>query len=243
MAPILYLNEANSTNQYLIDLLESEKVDEGTAVACFNQTNGRGQKGNNWFSEPGKNICYSIVIYPDSIVARNQFIISQMVALSVKAFLDGFTTNISIKWPNDIYWNDQKIAGILIENKLTGNFITHSVIGIGININQVSFPSEIPNPVSLKQITGTDYDLKDMINKLHCKIQQSGGNVNGGIEDNIQRFYVNNLYHRDGFYTYRDKEGDFSARIRGISGLGNLILEHEDGTVKDYAFKEVAYIL
>jgi len=243
MASILYLNEVESTNQYLTELVESNKIDDGTAIVCFNQTKGRGQKGNSWFSEPGKNISYSIIIYPDSIVARNQFIISQMVALSVKSFLDEFTGNISIKWPNDIYWNDKKIAGILIENKLAGNFITYSVIGIGININQETFPSELPNPVSLTQITGETYDLKYLVNKLHHKMLRSIENLSRGIENNIQRYYVNNLYHRDGFHAYHDKDGDFSARIRGVSGLGNLILEHEDGTVKDYALKEVSYIL
>lgn len=242
MASILYLNEVESTNQYLSELVESKKVEDGTAVVSFNQTKGRGQKGNTWFSEPDNNICYSIVIYPDSIVARNQFIISQMVALSIKAFLDEYTGNISIKWPNDIYWKDKKIVGTLIENQLAGSFITHSIIGIGININQKTFPSTLPNPVSLNQITGKDYDLKELVNKLHHRILQSIENLSRGVEDNIQRYYVNNLYHRDGFYAYHDKDGDFKARIRGVSGIGNLILEHEDGAVKDYAFKEVSYI-
>lgn len=244
MASILYLEETESTNQYLTELVESGKVvDNGTAIVCFDQTKGRGQKGNSWFSDSGKNISYSIVIYPDSIVARNQFIISQTVALGVKSFLDEFTGGISIKWPNDIYWNDKKIGGILIENKLTGHFINHSIIGIGININQEAFPSGLPNPVSLFQITGEIYDLKHMAKRLHHKILQSIEDLDRGVENNIQRYYVNNLYHRDGFHEYHDKDRDFRARIRGVSGLGNLILEHEDGTVKEYAFKEVSYIL
>jgi len=242
MASILYLDEIDSTNQHLINLIESTPTEEGTAVVCFNQTNGRGQKGNKWLSEPGKNISYSIFIKPDFIPARNQFILSQVISLATKSFLDDFTRNISIKWPNDIYWNNQKIAGILIENKLKGDLIEYSVIGIGININQEIFPAELPNPTSLRVITGEEYDLKDLINKLNHKIEISLEELSHGTEEDIQRFYVNNLYRRDGFHAYRDKEHDFSAKIRGVSALGNLILEHEDGTVKNYPFKEIAYI-
>ncbi|MDD2612715.1 MAG: biotin--[acetyl-CoA-carboxylase] ligase, partial [Bacteroidales bacterium] len=118
MTPTLYLEKTDSTNQYLINLIESDQVKEGLAVFCFNQTKGKGQKGNTWISEPGKNVCYSIFIKPDYIPVRNQFIISQVISLATKAFLEEFSGNISIKWPNDIYWNDKKIAGILIENKL-----------------------------------------------------------------------------------------------------------------------------
>ena len=242
MTPILFLDEIDSTNQYLINLIESAQTEEGTAVACFHQTSGRGQKGNKWISEPGKNISYSIVIKPDFIPARNQFVISQVISLAAKTFLNEFTNNISIKWPNDIYWNDQKIAGILIENQLKGDLIDYSVIGIGINVNQELFPSELPNPVSLCQITGESYDLNDLVSKLHHKIQLSLEDLARGTERDIQRFYVNNLYRRDGFHLYKDEAGDFSARIRGVTASGNLMLEHEDGNVKNYAFKEVTYL-
>ncbi|MDD4922575.1 MAG: biotin--[acetyl-CoA-carboxylase] ligase, partial [Bacteroidales bacterium] len=229
-------------NQYLIDLTESDKIEETTAVACFNQTKGRGQKGNVWFSEANKNINYSIIIYPSYISARNQFIISQAIALAVKSFLDEFTKNISIKWPNDIYWNKKKIAGTLIESQLKGDLIAYSVIGIGININQDVFPDYLPDAVSLKQITGIDYDLKDLIIRLDSKISAALEDLSHGTEVDIQRFYLNNLYRRDGFHSYQDVNSHFTARIRGISAQGNLILEHEDGKVKDYAFKEVVFI-
>ena len=242
MASLLHLDKIDSTNQYLINLLESEKPEECTAVASFNQTKGRGQKGNSWLSKPGKNISYSIVIYPEYIPARNQFIISQVIALAVKSFLDEFTRNISIKWPNDIYWKDQKMAGILIENHLNGSLIAHSVIGIGININQKTFPKSLPNPVSLSRITGEQHDLKTLVQKLHHKIVLSIKDLSRGTEDDIQRFYVNNLYRRDGFHPYHDANGDFTAKIRGVNAQGNLILENDEGTVKNYEFKQVTYV-
>jgi birA, biotin-[acetyl-CoA-carboxylase] ligase region len=242
MADIQFLDEIDSTNQYLINLIESEKIGENTSVACLHQTEGRGQKGNVWVSEINKNICYSIVIFPDYISARNQFVIAQAIALALKSFLDEYTKNISIKWPNDTYWNNRKIAGTLIENKLKGDLIEYSVIGIGININQEQFPEHLPNPVSLKQITGIEYNLKELIEKLDSKIKSTIEELSHGTEVDIQRFYLNNLYHRDGFHRYQDSAGEFTARIRGISAQGNLILEHEDGMVKDYAFKEVVFV-
>ena len=242
MASILYLDKVESTNQYLINLLETEKIEEQTAIVTFNQTKGRGQQGNIWIAEPENNISYSVVIYPDYLSARNQFIISQVVALAVKNFLDEFTKDISIKWPNDIYWNNKKIAGILIENKLKGDLIAHCVIGIGININQENFPESLENPVSLKQITGLDYNLKDLVSKLHNKIKSALEDLSHGTEVEIQRYYLNYLYRRDGFHKYSDENGEFSARIRGINAQGHLILEHENGTLKDYAFKEVTFI-
>jgi len=241
MASILLLNDVDSTNQYLINLLETEKIEESTAVVSFNQTNGRGQKGNGWISESGKSISYSIVIYPNYLSARNQFIISQAVALAVKSFLDEYTKDISIKWPNDTYWKDKKIAGTLIENRLKGDLIDYSVIGIGININQDSFPDTLPNPVSLKQITGTEYNLTELVTKLHNKILTTLKELSHGTEVEIQRYYLNALYRRDGFHNYNTVDSSFSARIRGISAKGCLILEHEDGTLKDYAFKEVSF--
>lgn len=242
MASILYLDQVDSTNQHLINLLESEKIEEGTAIVSFNQTQGRGQKGNSWNSEQGKNISYSIVIYPNYLSARNQFIIAQTIALAVKSFLDEFAKGFSIKWPNDTYWNDKKIAGTLIENKLKGDLIDYSVIGIGININQDSFPENLPNPISLKQITGVEYNLDELVTKLHHKIMASLEELSHGTEVEIQRYYLNALYRRDGFHPYNDENGDFTARIRGISAKGNLILEHENGTLKEYALKEVSFV-
>ena len=242
MAPTLYLEKTDSTNQHLINLIESDQVKEGIAVFSFNQTRGRGQKGNTWISEPGKNICYSIFIKPDYIPVRNQFIISQVISLATKSFLEEFSDNISIKWPNDIYWNNKKIAGILIENKLKKDLIEYSVIGIGININQIQFPKSLPNPISLSQITGDEYDMNNIADKLHQKIWTSLEELRLGTEGDILRYYVNSLYHRDGFHSYRSQNKEFSAKIRGVSALGYLMLEHEDGNVKNYAFKEIEYI-
>ena len=158
--PLIILPETDSTNNYLTQLCNEQQsaVREFTTVIAERQTAGKGQRGNSWESEDCRNITFSFVLYPTFIEARRQFILSQIVSLSIKEELDQWTEGISIKWPNDIYWNEKKICGILIENDLSGHHIGRSISGIGVNINQDVFRSNAPNPISLKQITGKDHD-------------------------------------------------------------------------------------
>ena len=143
------LDETESTNSYLKKVVKEERPEEGTLVIADFQTGGRGQMGNSWFSSKGDNLLFSLLVYPAQVKANEQFIISRIASLAIKNTLDLFIDDIRIKWPNDIYWQDKKIAGILIENDLQGDVIDNSVIGIGLNINQEKFPAELPNLVSL----------------------------------------------------------------------------------------------
>ena len=163
---IIRLEETTSTNNYLRGLVGKEPLPEGSIVVTEYQTAGRGQVGNTWESEPGKNLMFSIILYPDFLPANRQFLISQIAALSVKETLDAYVDGITVKWPNDIYWRDKKICGMLIENDLTGHSLYCSVIGIGININQREFLSDALNPVSLVQITGREYDREEILNSF-----------------------------------------------------------------------------
>lgn len=242
MTELLFLDKTPSTNQFLLNQLTSDGVESGTGVVTFNQSDGRGQKGNRWLSEPGKNLSYSLVIKPDFIPARNQFLLSEFVSLTVKALLDEHCKDITIKWPNDIYHKNAKIGGILIENKLEGSLISHSVIGIGLNINQLTFPEELPNPVSLSQITGIEYDLKELAEKLHRRLLTAFDHLTTDNESDIRKYYLNSLYRRDGFHLYRDGKGEFMARILDINAHGQLILEPEEGSAREYDFKEVNFL-
>ena len=154
--PLIILPETDSTNNHLTQLCNEQQsaVREFTTIIAERQTAGKGQRGNSWESEDCRNITFSFVLYPTFVEARRQFVLSQIVSLSIKEELDEWTEGISIKWPNDIYWNEKKICGILIENDLSGHHIGRSISGIGVNINQETFRSNAPNPVSLKQITG-----------------------------------------------------------------------------------------
>lgn len=240
---ILRVAETTSTNSLLRELVIKESLPEGSVVVADFQTAGRGQIGNVWESEAGKNLMFSTVLYPTCIPANRQFLISQIAALSVKETLDSYTDHVTVKWPNDIYWKDKKICGILIENDLTGTHIARSILGIGININQKTFISDAPNPISLKQITGQEYDTTSILKAVMQRIRNYYSLLKqGDITPIIQR-YQNALFHKNGIYSYCDAEGEFKAEIIGVEPDGHFLLQDENGKIRRYVFKEVQYLL
>lgn len=241
MPSIIHLEEKDSTNTYLKDLLLRQEVEEGTIVIADFQTGGKGQRGNSWESNKGENLLFSIVLYPNTIKANEQFIISQVVSLAIADFLKKFVDDITIKWPNDIYWQEKKICGILIENSLTENNINESVIGIGVNINQTIFFSDAPNPVSLKQITGEEYHLKTLLEEIRDTILLYYKQAVSENRAAIISHYKASLFRKDGYHLYNDGEKDFSARIKDIEPNGLLVLETDEGIERKFAFKEIKY--
>ncbi len=240
--PLIHISETNSTNHYLQSLCSEQKVEELTVVVADFQTSGRGQRGNSWESAPGKNLLFSTVIFPEFLEARRQFLISQIVSLAIKEELDTYTTDISIKWPNDIYWKEKKICGILIENDLMGRNISQSIAGIGINLNQETFHSSAPNPVSLYQITGNQYDIFEVLRNIMRRIQS----YYCRLQENDTSFvtqYEKSLFRKEGVHRYKDAGGEFLARIVGVEPEGRLILEDEMLNKRGYMFKEVEYLL
>lgn len=241
MPSIIHLEETDSTNTHLKDLLLRQEVEEGTIVIADFQTGGKGQRGNSWESNKGENLLFSIVLYPNTIKANEQFIISQVVSLAIADFLKKFVDDITIKWPNDIYWQEKKICGILIENSLTENNINESVIGIGVNINQTIFFSDAPNPISLKQITGKDYDIIQLLENIKDNILTYYSEIKNGYTEQIIKRYKDGLFRNKGYHLYNDGQTEFSARIKDIEPTGILVLETEDGQERRFAFKEVKY--
>lgn len=239
--PIEYIQTTPSTNTYLTNCAPTQSGGCGKAVATFEQTQGKGQRGNIWLSEPGKNIQYSLSYVPNNIPSHKQFLISQAVSLAVHSFLKELTTDLTVKWPNDIYRKEKKLGGILIEHRIKGSLVTHSIIGIGLNINQTSFPSHLPDAVSLNQVTGQTYNLTKLTEDLHQTLCTALEVLSLEQEDSIRRHYIDALYRKEGFHPYTDKNGSFMARICGIEAGGSLILEREDGSISAYAFKEVQY--
>ena len=244
--PLIHINETNSTNNYLQSLCSEQKVEELTVVVADFQTSGRGQRGNSWESDPGKNLLFSTVIFPEFLEARRQFLISQVISLAIKEELDTYTTDISIKWPNDIYWKEKKICGMLIENDLMGRNISQSIVGIGININQEEFHSSAPNPVSLRQITKKETDRMEVLNSvlehiidLYSRIE----NRETDIITKIQEYYLKAQYRKEGYHPYCDAKGEFTAKLIRVEPDGHLILKDKNGSLRKYAFKEVKYLL
>lgn len=243
MPEIIHIRETNSTNNYLKELLQTQNVDEGTVVWADFQSAGKGQRGNGWESEAGKNILFSIVLFPGFIKAGEQFILSQIVSLAVANCLQEYTEGISIKWPNDIYWNDKKICGILLENTILEDNIGYSVAGIGININQENFRSDAPNPVSLKQITNRDYNLEEILKTLVDNINVYYQQIKIGKTDSLIKQYKESLFRKDGYHLYNDGISNFLARIQDVDSSGILILKTKEGEERHFAFKEVKYII
>ncbi len=236
--PLRHEQEIDSTNDCLNRLSRVSDLPEFYTIWAEYQSKGKGQKGNSWESERDKNLTFSFLLHPLSIPASEQFVISEMISLAIRDALSSYTAGISIKWPNDIYWNDRKICGILIENELCGTQISNCVVGVGLNVNQDSFHSDAPNPVSLKQITGKDTD-REMI--LH-QILGSFYNfyvVRQGVHD----AYLSALYRRKGYHRYRDAQGLFEAELVDVEPDGHLVLQPRNGLPRRFAFKEVQFIL
>lgn len=242
----IHLSETNSTNDYLRQLPAPEPGQAQPRMVVVDadfQTAGRGQGGNHWESEAGKNLLFSILCHPVMLPVRDQFIISEAHALSLYDALSTFGDGFSIKWPNDIYWHDKKICGTLIETTLGGGHIRDCIIGTGIDVNQEQFVSDAPNPVSLRQILGHDVDrqklLHDVIDRFDRYFQDI---VNGDYAAIVSR-YMSYLYRQHGFFTYRDKQGEFEAAIVEVEDDGHLILRDHNDQIRSYAFKEVEFVL
>ena len=242
----MYIERTDSTNTLLKELIANGQwsKDEKYLYTGF-QTAGRGQTGNQWESEEGKNLLCSILLP----ARANLFELNIATAVAVQRLLgDAFT----IKWPNDIYWQDKKVAGILIENAIIGNEIRYCIAGIGINVNQTSFVSNAPNPVSLKQITGKEYDIHQLMAQLMNEIGKA-------LNENVWEYYKAHLYRKDGFWPYVEREvsveptmnansqkliaNSFLARIKDILPTGEIVLEDQEGKERKYHFKQIRYIL
>lgn len=239
---IIKLSEIASTNSYLDKIDCDEPQCEGCVVTTHTQSAGRGQRGNTWEAEPGKNLTFSYLLRPVGVAPQEQFVLSQAAALAVVDVLSRYADGFSVKWPNDIYYCDSKIAGILIEHHLSGMSISRTIVGIGLNINQDRFVSDAPNPISLRQVTGEEYDLDAILNEVleATAIRYAQCDTN---RERLQSDYAAVLYRKDGFYAYRDADGEFLAAIHEVQPDGHLLLRDSEGCVRKYAFKEVAFIL
>ena len=240
---IIILNEINSTNNYANRLIVSKQVVEGTVVLAYSQKEGRGQRGNSWESEAGKNVLMSIVLFPKFLVAENQFMISKIASLALADCIQNEMNNVSVKWPNDIYVGNKKIAGILIENSIEGNMLCSSVLGIGLNVNQEQFVSNAPNPSSLKKITGKNYDIEMLAAKIADLVFEYYNKLKKGETDYINSQYFDKLFRKNIWAKFRKGGIEFEAIITGIGEFGQLQLKNRDGIISEYIFKEVEYVI
>jgi BirA family biotin operon repressor/biotin-[acetyl-CoA-carboxylase] ligase len=207
------------------------------------QTAGRGQGTNHWESERGKNLTFSVRVAPKGVRAACQYVLSMCMALAVKDVLSEYSEGMTVKWPNDIYWNDKKISGTLIETTIAGKNVKTCIFGTGINVNQTEFLSDAPNPVSIKQIVGHEVDREELLKKVMRNLEKYLKIVYSGERKKIHDAYMNCLYRKEGVHKYRDNNGTFEASIERVEDSGHLVLRSTDGRERRYGFKEVTFVL
>ena len=257
----MYVARTNSTNTLLKELLAKSEWPEGEEFLYAGyQTAGRGQTGNGWESEEGKNLLCSILVERQktaTIKEENPFYLNVTVSVAVHRLLSqelmAKSQQLTVKWPNDLYWQDKKMAGILIENAIIGNEVKYSIAGIGLNINQTEWKSDAPNPVSLNQITGKEYNIDEQMKSLAHAIRA----VLSEPEEEVWAYYKAHLYRKDGFWPFVERtvstqptmnadkltEGQFMARIADILPTGEIVLEDPEGIRKKYHFKEIRFVV
>ncbi len=229
---IIHIEETDSTNRWL------KENGEGTMVVVADyQTAGKGCGTNSWESERGKNLTFSMLIHPTDIPASQQFRITEVVSVALCEVLEQYIGDVSIKWPNDIYMGDKKICGVLIENRLQGNVIVDSIIGIGLNVNQTEFVSDAPNPVSLRQLLGREIDREAL---LHDFLETFAA---VSSSETTYSAYRNKLFRMGKQAVFSDETGRFEGTIQDVETDGRLLIKDLSGQARRYAFKEVQFVI
>ncbi|MBQ8100567.1 MAG: biotin--[Paludibacteraceae bacterium] len=257
-----YIAQTDSTNNRLKERLAAgEELGEGYTLYTFYQTAGRGQAGNSWESEAGQNLLFSTVFRLTDLQPQEQFRLSMLVPLAIVRVLcnvvadEGLRSLFTVKWPNDIYAGDGKLAGILIEHRLTGSRIDASVAGVGLNVNQTVFRSGAPNPVSLRQLTGREYDKETLLQRIVSEFARLRPLLHEPEE--LKRQYMQVLYRREGYFPYvertvslaptqiatAEEKGVFYARMVDVTDTGQLVLQDKQNNLRTYHFKEVRFVL
>ncbi len=235
----------DSTNAELKRLLISENLPEGTLITCEKQEKGRGYAGNSWQSEEGKNVMMSLLLNPIFLNARFQFYLNQVVALGIYDALNVLlkSDKLKIKWPNDLMYKDKKLCGILIENTIQGNSISHSIVGIGLNVNETGWKKKgLPYATSLQQILKSQTPVMEMVYRICSCIEARYLMLKANKMEKLQEHYMKNLYRVEEKHNYVIKGNKAKAIIVGLNPEGKLVLQSKNRfTVCD--FKEVEFVL
>ncbi len=233
---IINLSQTTSTNDYIKSFEQTQEI---IVVTTQYQTKGRGQSGA-WVSDQGQNLLFSVKIMPRDIPANQGFILSQANALALRDTITKYLTEVSIKWPNDIYVKGRKISGTLIENTLSGKNIYQCVIGTGININQIIFPQDLASPTtSIRLLTQRFVSVTQVLDDFLKYFQHYYTLVQDREWQTIQQQYHQHLYQRGVAHPYADQDGQFIGTIQGVETDGHIIILDNQGRQRRYAFKEV----
>ncbi len=242
---IIRLNSVDSTNEYALGLYRNKvPPDDGTVVISDTQTNGKGLDKNKWESESGKNLTFSICLYPHFLPVEMQFEMNKALSLGIYDFIKEMVPNekVTVKWPNDIYINNEKVAGILINNTISGNILDFSVAGFGININQTKFVSDAPNPVSLIKYLGNELNLDECLDLVCKKLDARYEQMKAGHFSQLDSGYLKSLFkiNENSRFIYNGKV--ISAMITGVSEYGHLKLTTKTGESLECDLKKIVFL-
>ena len=237
---IYHINSTTSTN----DEARGERYRHMDVIWSEHQTSGRGQRGHSWHSTEGENLTFSVVLHPTFLPIAEQFLLSEVVALSLVDTMAQFGIECRIKWTNDIYAGDSKLVGVLIEHSLSGDTLARTIVGIGLNVNQITFPDDLPNPTSMALQCSAKFSREAVLECFMLRLGEWFEVLASGDKQLVESTYVSRMYHLGEEHAYMLPSGDvFRATIRGVRPSGELRLEHGDGIVREYAFKEVEFVL
>lgn len=242
---IIYLDRVSSTNEIAIKLMEENSYPEGCLFVARTQFAGRGMGINTWESEPGTNLTFSVILFPDFLPVERQFMLNKMISLALHDYISKLSlqTTITIKWPNDLYLGDRKVAGILINNVIQGASFVSTVAGIGLNINQEVFRSDAPNPVSLKNLTGIEFRLERCLTDLCEYLDHRYEELRMGMFRRMDHDYLERQYRKGGFFPFLFHGRRIQARIESVDKYGRLALLTAEGERILSDQKEITYII
>ena len=233
-----FLEETTSTT----DEARNPRYGHGDAICAERQSAGRGQRGQTWSSEEGCNLMFSLVWEPCFLPVSEQFLLSEAVALALTDLFGGYGIDARIKWTNDIYAGDRKLVGILIEHHLAGGRLARTVAGIGINVNQTEFDPALPNPTSMALEAGRTFDREEVLDRFHAALMRRYAALEAGDRAPLAEEYRRRMYRIDAPQAFRLPDGTrFTGVIRGVRAGGALQVEHPDGTLHDYLFREIEF--
>jgi len=237
---VIYLPECHSTNELAAQLVTQEAINEGTIVITDKQTKGKGQRGNTWNTEPGKNITCTLILRPNFLKITEQFSMTMVISMALHDVFSLYLSqeNIYIKWPNDLYVGDKKCAGVLIENGIKSNKIDYMLVGMGVNINQREFPIETAS--SLSRYHGNDLSIHEVLEKHLISIEKYYLMLKNGGFSRLRKKYLEKLLWKDEWHEFLCDKGKFNGKIIGVDPLGRLVIDTADGQ-KSFDIKEVSF--
>lgn len=240
--PVINLQSVDSTNNYAQNLLSKNELNKEVVINAHCQEQGRGQGENTWVSEAGKNLTFTLVIFPDYLPAEKQFYLLQSISSAIVDFLALYKINAKIKWPNDIYVSDSKIAGILIENSIMGASLVYSLIGIGLNVNQEKFGSFTHKAQSMKNLIFTEYKLEKLLNRLLLCLKERIDSLKEKQFVKIKKEYIERLYKFNERSLFFANGNRFYGKITDVEEGGNLIIMTDNGDMLSFVFKELEFV-